>query len=202
MARTSSEARRAFVDQYKKGLSELHRKAYIAELAVREAIAITPLDIHAVLSRPKDPESLRLKLIEKEYSDPASQVTDKIGVRVITYYSSDVDKVVETLKRRFDVDSRRSIDKREQLGLRDFGYRSVHLIALDGADAADAAQAEDHAVQVAHVFGFDDKLDDGFAVLVLADIDAADVGVVVGDDGGQLLQHAGAVVAGDGDLDG
>jgi ppGpp synthetase/RelA/SpoT-type nucleotidyltranferase len=128
MARTSSEARRAFVDQYKKGLSELHRKAYIAELAVREAIAITPLDIHAVLSRPKDPESLRLKLIEKEYSDPASQVTDKIGVRVITYYSSDVDKVVETLKRRFDVDSRRSIDKREQLGLRDFGYRSVHLI--------------------------------------------------------------------------
>src|ERR1039458_1088542 len=45
------------------------------------------------------------------------------------------------------------------------------------------------------VFGFYDKLNDGFAVLVLADIDGANVGVVVGDDGGQLLQHAGAVVA-------
>ena len=52
-----------------------------------------------------------------------------------------------------------------------------------------------------NVFGFGDQLDDGFAILVVADIDAADVGVVVGDDGDQLLQHAGAVVAGDGDLD-
>ena len=73
--------------------------------------------------------------------------------------------------------------------------------ALDGADAVDAAEAEDHAVEVAHVLGFGDKLDDGFAVFVLADIDAADVGVVVGDDGDQLLQHAGAVVAEDGDFD-
>jgi len=51
------------------------------------------------------------------------------------------------------------------------------------------------------VFGFYDKLNDGFAVLVLADIDGANVGVVVGDDGGQLLQHAGAVVAEDRNFD-
>jgi ppGpp synthetase/RelA/SpoT-type nucleotidyltranferase len=128
MARTSSEVRRAFVAQYKKEFPELHRRAYIAELAVRDAIAIPSLDIHAVLSRPKDPESLRLKLIDKNYSDPASQVTDRIGVRVITHYSSDVDKVVDAIKRRFEVDPKRSIDRREQLGLRDFGYRSIHLI--------------------------------------------------------------------------
>ena len=65
----------------------------------------------------------------------------------------------------------------------------------------DAADAEDHAVEVAEVFGFDDEFDDGFAVVVMADVDAADVGVVVGDDGGEFLQHAGAIVAVDRDLD-
>src|ERR1035437_274132 len=75
------------------------------------------------------------------------------------------------------------------------------LCSLHGVHAGDAAQAEDHAVEVAYVFGFGYQFDDGFAVLILADIDAADVGVVVGDNGDQLLQHAHAVVAGDGDLD-
>ena len=82
-------------------------------------------------------------------------------------------------------------------------WRVLDLLgALDGADALDAAHAEDHAVEVADVFGFDDEFDDGFAVVVVADVDAADVGVVVGDDGGEFFQHAGAVVAEDGDLDG
>src|ERR1035437_6503842 len=39
------------------------------------------------------------------------------------------------------------------------------LRSLHGADAGDAAQAEDHAIQVAHVFGFGNQIDDGFAVL-------------------------------------
>ena len=52
------------------------------------------------------------------------------------------------------------------------------LRPLHGAHAGDAAQAEDHAVEVAHVFGFGNQIDNGFAVLVLANFDAADVGVV------------------------
>ena len=65
-----------------------------------------------------------------------------------------------------------------------------------------STETEDHAVKVAEVFGFNDKFDDGFAVVVVMDVDAADVGVVVGDDGGEFLKHAGAVVAVDRDFDG
>src|ERR1035437_5368386 len=54
---------------------------------------------------------------------------------------------------------------------------------------------------MAQVFGFGNQLDDRFTILVLANIDVADVGVVVGEDGDQLLQHSGAVVAGDGEFD-
>src|SRR5208337_3898398 len=74
------------------------------------------------------------------------------------------------------------------------------LRPLHSANPGDAAQAEDHAVEVAHVFGFSNQIDDGLAIIVLANFDAADIGVVVGDNGNQLLQHAGAVVAGDSDL--
>ena len=73
---------------------------------------------------------------------------------------------------------------------------------MDGADAADAADAKDHAVEVAQVFGFHYKFDDRFAVFVVVDVDAADVGIVVGDDGSEFFQHAGAVVTEDGDFDG
>ena len=50
------------------------------------------------------------------------------------------------------------------------------------------------------VFGFHDKLNERLAVLIVAYIHAPDVGVVVGDHGGQFLQHPRAVVAENGDL--
>ena len=51
------------------------------------------------------------------------------------------------------------------------------------------------------VFGFHHKLHDGFAGFFPLDFDAADVGIVVGDDSRHLLQHAGTVVAEDGNFD-
>jgi ppGpp synthetase/RelA/SpoT-type nucleotidyltranferase len=85
--------------------------------------------VHLVAARAKQPDSLRGKLRRKKYSDPAAQVTDTVGVRVITYYRSGVDPVAEALKREFQIDRARSEDKRRLLDLREFGYRSVHLIA-------------------------------------------------------------------------
>src|ERR1035437_3452803 len=75
------------------------------------------------------------------------------------------------------------------------------LRPLYGPDAGDAAKTQNHAVQVPDIFGFNHKLDDGFAVLVVAHLHTADIGVVIGDCSGQFLQHACAVVAEYGDLD-
>jgi len=55
------------------------------------------------------------------------------------------------------------------------------LGSLHSPHTGHAAEAENHAVQVAHIFSFDDKLDDSFAILVVAHLHAANVGVVVGD---------------------
>jgi len=85
--------------------------------------------VHAVTARVKTTQSLRGKLREKKYKRPRSQITDFIGVRVITYYRDDVDKVVPILQAAFETHSTASVDKRVKLGLRTFGYRSVHVIA-------------------------------------------------------------------------
>jgi hypothetical protein len=57
------------------------------------------------------------------------ELTDSIGVRVIAYYGSEVDKMVDRLSSEFQIDPKRSVDRRRALDLRSFGYRSVHLIA-------------------------------------------------------------------------
>src|ERR1035441_997788 len=71
---------------------------------VRQVVRDLGVDVHLVTARAKGPDSLRGKLRRKNYSDPSAQVTDTVGVRIITYYRSGVDPVVEALKREFHID--------------------------------------------------------------------------------------------------
>ena len=65
---------------------------------------------------------------------------------------------------------------------------------MDGADAGDLAEVLGEAGEVAEVEGFDDEINvDGF-VIGGAGLDGFDVGAVFGDDGGEFLEQAGAVV--------
>jgi ppGpp synthetase/RelA/SpoT-type nucleotidyltranferase len=68
------------------------------------------------------------KVRRKRYGDPWQQLTDQVGIRIIVYYESDVDSAAAALSEAFAVDSNRSIDKRRSLEVRQFGYRSVHLL--------------------------------------------------------------------------
>src|SRR5579862_661722 len=53
-----------------------------------------------------------------------------------------------------------------------------------------------------HILGLDDELDDGLPILIAANLDATDIGVIVGDHGGQLLEHTGAIITEDRDFHG
>jgi len=54
------------------------------------------------------------------------------GVRVVLYYQDGVDPAARALREAIEVDERRSVDKRRDLQVRQFGYRSVHLVARLG----------------------------------------------------------------------
>jgi ppGpp synthetase/RelA/SpoT-type nucleotidyltranferase len=87
------------------------------------------LSIDAIVARPKSLSSVIQKTIDKPYGQPARQMTDLVGARVVTLYAADVDLVVDALKDTLDVDRDKSVDKRTALTLKEFGYRSVHLVA-------------------------------------------------------------------------
>ena len=50
---------------------------------------------HSITFREKDPEILKKKILRetKNYENPLADITDLAGVRIITYFPSDVDKI-------------------------------------------------------------------------------------------------------------
>lgn len=87
------------------------------------------IKFHEVNYRVKDELSLTKKfyLKNKKYNK-IEDMTDIIGVRVITYYTDDIDKVAQVIEENFDIDEENSIDKRETLEIDKFGYLSLHYI--------------------------------------------------------------------------
>jgi len=61
------------------------------------------------------------------YAEPWEQINDVVGARIITYHSTEIPRVIETLERMFTV--LRSVDKAAETRISGgFGYGSHHLI--------------------------------------------------------------------------
>jgi ppGpp synthetase/RelA/SpoT-type nucleotidyltranferase len=90
------------------------------------------IDYLAVSARTKNLPSLLEKLDRKGYQD-IEEVTDMVGVRVITYIESDVEKVCHLIESAFLIHKDKSTDKSKELQINEIGYRSVHYICELGA---------------------------------------------------------------------
>lgn len=93
--------------------------------------------IHSVDSRTKGIENLREKIgrPDKEYGQ-LTEVTDLAGLRVITYFAEDVDKVAAVIDAEFMVDWANSDDRREVEDPERFGYTSLHYVCSFSEDRA------------------------------------------------------------------
>ena len=109
---------------------KLHARA----AAVRDELARvladeTNLKVHSVTARAKARSSLAQKLARPDRSyDALWDVTDLVGLRVVTYFEDDVDRVGDVIERRFDVAFEHSVDKRKARDPSTFGYRSLHYV--------------------------------------------------------------------------
>ena len=87
------------------------------------------VELNAIEHRVKTEKSLEGKLEKKgDKYRSLFDVTDLIGLRVVTFYTDDVDKVAVIVKNLFDVDWQKSVDKRKLHQLTSFGYNSLHYI--------------------------------------------------------------------------
>lgn len=89
------------------------------------------IEVIQIEARAKDISSFQEKIARKgaKYKDPLTEITDLVGLRIITYYLEDVGRVGEILKREFNIDEANSVDKAENLDVDRFGYTSVHYVA-------------------------------------------------------------------------
>lgn len=91
-------------------------------------LATSDVQYSHVESRCKSPEAYRDKIARKGYTDPAREMTDRVGLRAVMFYDRDVDTVVGLMRREFNVDETNSADKRSPAAAESFGYRSFHLV--------------------------------------------------------------------------
>ena len=107
-------------------LEQLSEKAYDL---LRHALRKQGIYVTAIEHRVKTEKSLagKLELKGAKYKS-IDDITDLVGLRVITFYTDEVDKVAAIAKRIFDIDWKESVDKRKLHQLDAFGYNSLHYI--------------------------------------------------------------------------
>jgi len=91
--------------------------------------AETDLKIHSVTLRLKTRASLAGKLARPDRSYAGlADVTDLVGLRVITFFEDTVDRVGQLVEGRLPVDFTQSVDKRSRRDAGAFGHRSLHYV--------------------------------------------------------------------------
>ena len=119
----------AILQEYQDNLPRFREIEQEVKEKLKQTLADAGLLVAAIESRVKAYDSLvgKLELKGHKYNSLAD-LTDILGLRVITFYIDDVDKVASAVERLFEIDWDNSVDKRKIHEIDSFGYLSLHYI--------------------------------------------------------------------------
>ncbi len=119
----------ALMQQYRELKPTLEQLAKDAFALLSDALKEQGIYVTAMEYRVKKEHSLegKIELKGAKYKS-IDDITDLVGLRVITFYTDEVDKVAAIAQRIFDIDWQESVDKRRLHELDAFGYNSLHYI--------------------------------------------------------------------------
>jgi ppGpp synthetase/RelA/SpoT-type nucleotidyltranferase len=119
----------ALMQQFRELLPTLEQLSNDAYEQLSSALRKQGIYVTAIEHRVKTERSLagKLELKGGKYRT-IDDVTDLVGIRVITFYTDEVDKVAAIAKLVFDIDWKESVDKRKLHEVDSFGYSSLHYI--------------------------------------------------------------------------
>ena len=127
----------ALLEQYRQVLPSLQQLSKEVYEQLRQVLHEQSVELSAIEYRVKTEQSLAGKLERKgdKYAS-LDDITDLVGLRIITFYTDDVDKVAAIVQQLYEVDWNNSVDKRKVHQLNSFGYNSLHYICrLKGGSA-------------------------------------------------------------------
>lgn len=128
---------------YKQSLNKFEKIAKSLEIVLTQILDKEGIVYQSIRTRAKDPYSVERKIIEKGYKNPFDEITDLVGGRIVVYYEEDIPAIEKTIREYFQVDNTRSVNKRESLGLREFGYSARHFVVRAKKPKLITAEYED-----------------------------------------------------------
>lgn len=119
----------ALLQQFREQVPALEQLSKTVYDQLRQVLHEQSVELSVIEYRVKTEQSLAGKLERKgdKYAS-LEDITDLVGLRIITFYTDDVDKVAAIVQQLYDVDWANSIDKRKAHELTSFGYNSLHYI--------------------------------------------------------------------------
>jgi len=120
---------KAILQEYKEHLPQFSEAETRTVKTILDYLSEASIRVAGVESRVKTEASLagKLELKGAKYKSLAD-ITDILGLRIITFYLDDVDKVASAIERLFEVDWDDSVDKRKLHDVDSFGYLSLHYV--------------------------------------------------------------------------
>jgi len=122
----------------------LNLKAEV-EVILREALKENDIIFHSIESRVKSVNSFRNKALREKYENPVKEITDLVGIRIITLFEKEIHQISDIIKDLFKIDYERSEDKSDLLDADKMGYKSIHYIAELSSDKITATELEGFA---------------------------------------------------------
>ena len=117
------------LEEYREKLPIYEKMQAVVLNLLRTCLDKNHIDVSGLEARVKSEQSLAGKLELKGYKyHTLEDVTDVLGVRIIAFYSDEVDIISALAEKLFEIDWDNSVDKRKMLEIDRFGYLSLHYV--------------------------------------------------------------------------
>ena len=112
---------------YDKRLEQYGRLKNEVEFILERNLKQENIPHHIITSRIKDFDSFLNKARRGEFNNPIEDIHDVCGIRIISLFLSDLERIGELIMRNFDIIETK--DKIQESSPEFFGYMAIHLIA-------------------------------------------------------------------------
>lgn len=103
---------------------------------IKSLLEASGVEFLSITGRTKNKLGIIEKIKRKNYSNPATELTDISGIRIIAFVESDINVISEIIENSFNIDRSNSSNRDEALSLNEVGYRSVHFVCDLGKSRA------------------------------------------------------------------